>query len=174
MKKLFVNPVIVLTLIASLFFVSSCTKEEKIDPADLIGTWDMGQVSVDVKVGPVSLLQFLKTTLMLGDQEAQAIVDQITSEFSDIGGGTITFNEDNSYEMVEGDLGELGTWEVEGDKLHMTAAGETPVDDPLIIRNLNSSAALVAWEEEVSMDVDEDGTDDFTATVVIELNLAKQ
>jgi hypothetical protein len=133
----------------------------------------MGQVSVDVKVGPLSLLQFLKTTLMMGDQEAQAIVDQITSEFTDIG-GTITFNEDYSYSLVDGDNGELGTWDLQGDKLHMTVTGETPDDDPLIVRSLSSTDALIAWEEEQSMDVNEDGTDDFTATIIIELNLSKQ
>jgi len=173
MRKLFVNPLIALALVASLCMLSSCEKETEINEADLIGTWDIGQVSVDVKVGPISLLQFLKTTLMLGDQEAQAIVDQITSEFTDIG-GTITFNEDYSYSVVDGDYGELGTWELQGDELHMTVTGETPEDDPLIVRSLSSTDALVAFEEEESMDVNEDGTDDFTATIIIELNLSKQ
>ena len=173
MRKLFVNPVIALALVASLCMLSSCEKETEINEADLIGTWDIGQVSADVKVGPLSLFQFLKTTLMLGDQEAQAIVDQITSEFTDIG-GTITFNEDYSYSVADGDYGELGTWELQGDKLHMTVTGETPDDDPLIVRSLSSTDAVVAFEEEESMDVNEDGTDDFTATIIIELNLSKQ
>jgi len=172
MRKLFVNPVIALAVVASVLMLSSCEKDAVINEADLVGTWDMGQVSVDVKVGPISLLKFLKTTMMMGDEAAQAIVDQIASEFSDIG-GTIPFNEDYSYQMVDGDLGELGSWELEGDKLHMTVTGETP-DDPLIVRSLSSTAALVAWEEEEPMDVNEDGTDDFTATIIIELNLSKQ
>jgi hypothetical protein len=171
MRKIFVNPVILLTLVASLLFVSSCDKAAEINEADLIGTWDMGQVSVDVKVGPLSLLQFLKTTLQMADQEAQAIVDDFTAEYADIGGGTVTFVDDYSYHMVNGDLGEIGTWELAGDKLHLTVNGEIPDDDPLIVRSLNSSAALVAWEEEQEANINEV---DFTATIVIELPLTKQ
>jgi len=174
MRKLFVNPVIVLTLIASMLFVSSCETGGEINQADLIGTWDMGETSVDMKVGPVSLTTFLKLTMGLPDEAAQLIVDQLTSEFSDIGEGTITFNEDKSYAMVNGDHGEEGTWELEGDKLHMTITGETSDDDPLILRSLNSSSALVAWEEEQEVDINEDGESDFTAIIVIELNLSKQ
>jgi len=173
MKKLFLQSIILLTLIASLLFVSSCKKENEISEADLIGTWDMGQVSVDVKVGPISLFQFLKTTLQFADQEAQALVDQIISEFDDIGGGTITFNANYSYQMVNGDLVENGTWKLEGDQLYMTITGEAQDDNPLTLENLDSTSALVSWEEDQEVDVNEDGTNDFTATIVIELNLSK-
>jgi hypothetical protein len=173
MRKHIANPVISVILIASIFFASSCEKGGEINEADLIGTWDMGQVSVDIKVGPISLLQFLKTTLQMSDQDAQAMVDDFTSEFNDIGGGTITFNADYSYEMVNGDLEESGTWELEGDQLYMTITGETK-EDPLTLESLNSTSALVVWEEEEEVDINEDGTNDFTATIVIELNLSKQ
>ncbi len=46
-------------------------------------------------------------------------------------------------------------------------------DDPLSVESLNSSAALVAWEEEQEISLGEDMTD-FTATIIIELNLSKQ
>lgn len=174
MKNIFVKPVILLTLIASLLFVSSCEKENEISEADLIGTWDMGQVSVDIKVGPISLLQFLKTTLQFADQQAQDLVDQLTAEFDDIGGGTITFNADYSYQMINGDLEENGTWKLEGDQLYMTIAGETQDDDPLTIESIDGSSALVAWEEDQEVDINEDDMSDFTATIVIELNLSKQ
>lgn len=174
MKKLLVKPVILLTLLASVFFVSSCEKENEVSEADLIGTWDMGQVSVDIKVGPISLVQFLKTTLQFADQQAQDLVDELTSEFDDIGGGTITFNADYSYQMVNGDLEEDGTWKLEGDQLYMTIAGETQDDDPLTIESMDSTSALVSWEEDQEVDISEDGMSDFTATIVIELNLSKQ
>ena len=172
MRKFLVNPVILLTLIASLLFVS-CEKGKDINEADLIGTWDMGQASVDIKVGPISLLQFLKTTLQLTDQEAQDFVDQLTSEFDDIRGGSITFNADYSYQMGSGDLEEEGTWELEGDQLYLTILSETQDDDPLTLESLNSTSALVSWEEDHDIDIDEDGMSDFTATVIIELNLSK-
>ena len=174
MRKLFVNPVIVLSLIASMFFVSSCESEGEIIESDLIGTWDMGQVSVDIKKGPISLKQFLLTVSMVPEQVADALVEQLTSEFMDIGGGTITFNEDYSYALVDADLGEAGTWSLEDKMLYLVLTGETSDDDPLSVRSLNSTAALVAWEEEQGVDIDEDGQDDFTATIVIEMNLSKQ
>ncbi len=170
MKNLFVNPAIVLTLIASMFFLSSCNLEGEIDQADLIGTWEIGDTSVDMKVGPLSLTQALKVALQLPDEAIDAIVDELMSEFGDIGEGTITFNEDNSYALEQGDLGEEGTWELAGDKLQLTIIGETP-DDPLIVRSLNSSAALMAWEEEEELELE---GQTFDVTVIIELNLSKQ
>ncbi len=174
MRKLFVNHVILLTLIASVLLVSSCETKEEIHEADLIGTWDIGQASVDIKVGPLSLLNFLLSTVpQLGQDAAEELVDQLTSEFIEIGGGTITFNEDYSYSMLQSDLGESGTWKLEEDMLYMTITGETQDDNPLSVESLNSSAALVAWEEEQEISLGEDMSD-FTATIIIELNLSKQ
>ncbi|MEA3462926.1 MAG: hypothetical protein U9R49_13650 [Bacteroidota bacterium] len=174
MRRFFVKPVILLTLITSMLVVSSCQKDKDIIEADLIGTWDLGQASVDIKVGPISLIQFLKTTLQLGDQEAQDFVDQLISEYDEISGGTITFNADYSYQMLNGDLEEIGTWELDGDKLYLTISGDIPDDEPLLIESLDSSSALMTWEEDQEVDIDEDGSADFTATLIIELNLSKQ
>lgn len=174
MRKFIVNPVILLTLIASLLFVSSCEKAGEVYESDLIGTWEIGQASVDIKVGPISLLQFLKTTLQIGDQEAEEFVDQLISEYDEISGGTITFNADYSYQMLNGDLGEIGTWELEGDKLYLTISGDIPDDEPLNVESLDSSSAFMTWEEDQEIDMNEDGSNDFTATLIIELNLSKQ
>jgi hypothetical protein len=173
MRKLFVNNVILLTLITSVILVSSCEKKEEIHEADLIGTWDIGQASVDIKVGPISLFDFLISTLQFGQEAAQDLVDEYTSEFAGIGGGTIAFNEDYSYLMLKSELEESGTWKLEDYMLYMTLTGETQDDDPLSVESLNSSAALVAWEEEKEISLGEDMTD-FTATIIIELNLSKQ
>ncbi len=145
MKKILVKPVILLTLFAATLFFTSCNKGGDILEADLIGTWDIGQASLDVKVGPISLFQFLKTTFQLGDQEAQAIVDNLVSEFDEFG-GTITFNADYSYQMLNGDFGENGTWELDEEKLYMTITGEMQDDDPLTVESLDSSTALISWE----------------------------
>jgi hypothetical protein len=173
MRKLFVNHVILLTLIASVLLVSSCETKEEIYEADLIGTWDIGQASVDIKVGPISLFYFLISTLQFGKEAAQELVDQYTSEFIEIGGGTVTFNEDYSYMMLQSELEKSGTWKLEEYKLYLTITGETQDDDPLNVESLNSSAALVAWEEEQEISLGED-MNDFTATIFIELNLSKQ
>ena len=76
--------------------------------------------------------------------------------------------------MLNGDFGENGTWKLDGDKLYLTITGEMPDDDPLNVESLDSSSALIAWEEDQEVDIDEDGSSDFTATIVIELNLSKQ
>jgi len=173
MRNIFVKPVILLSLIVSVFCINSCNKGQDIHEADLIGTWDIGQASVDIKVGPISLYQFLKTTLQLSDQEAQDFVDDLASGFDEFG-GTISFNADYSYQMLNGDFEENGTWELDGDKLYMIKTGELQDDDPLTIESLDSSAALLAWEEDQEVDITEDGSSDFTATLIIELNLSKQ
>jgi len=174
MRKVFFKPVILLTLMTSILLVSSCEKAGEVKEADLLGTWNIGQASVDIKVGPISLIQFLKTTLQIGDQEAEEFVDQLISEYDEISGGTITFNTDYTYQMLNGDLEETGTWELDGDKLYLDISGDIPDDEPLNIECLDSSSALMAWEEDQEVDMDEDGSSDFTATLIIELNLSKQ
>jgi len=173
MKTNFVKPLTLLILFASILSMSSCNKGGEINEADLIGTWDIGQASVDIKVGPISLIQFLKTTLQLTDQQAQDLFDQLASEFDELG-GTITFNADYSYQMLNGDFEENGTWELDEDELYMTKTGEMHEDDPMTVESLDSSSALIAWEEDQEVDITEDGSSDFTATLVIELNLSKQ
>ena len=173
MRNFIVKSVILMTLISALFFISSCKKDKEIYEADLIGTWDIGQATVDIKVGPISLFKFLKTTLQLGDQEAQAFVDKLISEVDYISGGTITFNADYSYQMLNGDLDENGTWELSGDKLYLTITGEILDDEAIIVESLSSSSALFAYEEDQEVDIDEDGSSDITATLIIELNLSK-
>ena len=174
MRKSFVNSVILLTLVASMFFVSSCEKSVEVEEADLIGTWDMGQASVDIKVGPLNLVDFLMNSLSFGQEAAQELFDEYTAEFIEIGGGTVTFNADYSYMMLQADLEESGTWSLEGNKLYLTISGETNDDDPLSIESMNSSAAIVAWEEDQEVDLGEGAMSKFTATIIIELNLSKQ
>jgi hypothetical protein len=172
MKKLFLNPVILLTLIASMLFVSSCEESAEVVEADLIGAWDIGQVNVDVKVGPVKLVDFLISTLQFGQEAAQELVDQITTEFYEIKGGTVTFNKDYSYLMSRNDLQESGTWKLEGDQLYMNISDQIEEEAPLTIQSMNSSAAIVAWEQEQPIPVE--GIGEKNATIVIELNLSRQ
>lgn len=157
-----------------MVFTSSCNKQADVTEADLIGTWDIGQASVDVKVGPVSLINFLKTTLQLSDQEAEDYMDELISEFDYISGGTITFRADYSYQMLNGDLDENGTWELEEDKLYLTITGEILDDEPLTIESMDGSSALLIVEEDQEVDFNEDGSTDFTATIIIEVNISKQ
>ncbi len=173
MKKLFVNPVILLTLIASLLFVSSCEESADVVEADLIGAWDIGQASADVKVGRIDLIDFLIGTLQFGQEAAEKIFDQITSDYLDFGDGTITFNADYSYMMNRSEFEESGTWNLEGDQLYMNIADEIENEDPLTVVSMNSSAAVIAWEQEQEVELGE-GTPPFTAIIVIELNLTKQ
>ena len=106
-------------------------------------------------------------------EAAELVVDEITSQFLEVGGGTITFNTDYSYLMSRSEFEESGTWNLEGDKLYLTITGETQDDDPLSVESLNSSAAIVAWEQEQEIGIGE-GDNVFTATIIIELNLSKQ
>ena len=156
-----------------MLFVSSCEESAEVVEADLIGAWDIRQASVDIKVGPLSLLDFLISSLQFGQEAAQELVDQITSEFLEIGGGTVTFNVDYSYLMSRSDLEESGTWNLEGNKLYLNISDETVDEDPLTIESMNSSAAVVAWEQEQEIDLGE-GTSKFNAIIIIELNLTKQ
>ena len=171
MKKLFVNPVILVSLVATLFLMSSCEETADVVDADLIGTWDIGKPSIDVKVGPVKLLDYLMGTLSYGQEAAEEIVKELSDEFLELGDGSITFNADYSYLMRRDKIEEGGTWKLEGDKLYMKIAEEMEDGDPLTVQSMSSSAAVVAWDEKQEINLE--GIT-FSATIVIELSLAKR
>ena len=173
MKRILIQPVILLVLVTAMAITSSCNKDTEIHEADLIGVWAIGQASVDIKVGPISILQFLRTTLQLSEEEAQAYIDDLIAEYDYISGGTITFNADYSYLLQNGDFEESGTWELDGDKLYLTIPGEDLDDEHIIIESLDDSSAFLVLEEDVEVDMDEDGSTDFTATIIIEVDLTK-
>ena len=160
-------------LITSLFFFSACEESVEVVEADLIGIWDIGQASADIKVGPLSLLNFLISSLQFSQEAAQEIVDQHTSEYLEFGNGTFTFNSDYSYLILRGELEESGTWNLEGNILYLNISEETVDEDPLTIESMNSTAAVVGWEMEQEINLGE-GTPAFNATIIIELNLTRQ
>ena len=174
MKRYIARTLLVFTLIVIAVALSSCKKEVVVHEADLIGTWDIGQAAVDIKVGPISLVTFLQTTLQLGDQEAQEMLDDLIADFDYISGGTITFKADYSYQLVNGDFEENGTWELGGNKLYLTVTGEILEDKPLTFEEMDGSTAYMVLEDDQDVDFDEDGSKDFTATIVIEVELTKQ
>ena len=176
MRKLFLKSVFMLIITAPMFLVSSCDLlggDEEINEADLIGVWDIGQPSVDIKVGPVSLMNFLMGTMQFGQEAAQLLVDELTAEFVEFD-GVITFNNDYTCHLLQGELEENGEWELQDDELFMTIIEQVPNETPLIIRSLSSASAVIAWEQDQELDINEDGEADFTATIIIELNLSKQ
>ena len=174
MKRFVCKSLIIFTLIATAIALSSCKKEVEVHEADLIGTWDIGQAAVDIKVGPISLISFLRTTLQLSDQEAQEMLDDLIADFDYISGGTISFAADYSYQLLNGDFEENGTWELAGNKLYLTVTGEILEDKPLTFEEMDGSTAFMVLEDDQDIDFDEDGSKDFTATIVIEVELTKQ
>lgn len=156
-----------------MLFVSSCEESADVVEADLIGAWDIGQASVDVKVGPVKLVDFLISILRFGQTAAEEIYNQVTSEFLDIEGGTVTFNADYSCIMKRSEVEANGAWDLEGDKLYLNISYEMVNDDPLTVQSMNSSDAVVAMEKEQEIEVGE-GINPVNATIIIELNLSKQ
>lgn len=173
MNRILIKPVFFLVFVTAMAFTCSCEKKAEIHEADLIGVWAIGQASVDIKVGPLSIFQFLRTTLQLSEEEAQAYIDDLIAEYDYISGGTITFNADYSYLMQNGDFEESGTWELDGDKLYLTITGEDLDDEHIIIERLDGSSAYLVLEEDVEVDMDENGSTDFTATIIIEVDLSK-
>ena len=141
MKRCISSSLILFTLFAIALALNSCKKEVEVLEADLIGTWDIGQAAVDIKVGPISLITFLKTTLQLSDQEAQQMLDELIADFDYISGGTITFSADYTYQLLNGDFEENGTWELSGNKLYLTVTGEILEDKPLTFEEMDGSSA---------------------------------
>ena len=180
MKNLFIKSNLLVALIASLFIITSCeTNDGESFESDLIGTWNIDDSSFEVTVDGVSLINFLMTTYQVTQQEAQAFINIFTADLGEDASGSITFKKDNTYNVVDGNYTESGTWSISSDGKTLTITGtedngtDTYTDDFTIVTLTSMKMVLTIAEESEMVDLDDDGIDETKLDIIMELVLSK-
>lgn len=155
--------------------VPSCKKDDNTPKSEIIGTWNFLEPEVIITVGGIDMLQYLMS-LGLSAEEAQAALDQFAAEFASDINGTIAFNEDNTYHVSLMDSGDDddGTWSITNNGKTLTLDSQGSDEDNLSIITLTTNSLILGLPlitEKV--DFDDDGVDETTLNIEVQLNLSK-
>lgn len=163
----------------TILFSTSCNKDDDNEDDnqkatnDIHGTWTIGQSSVDLSVGGVDLVEYMTTTFGYSQQEADMMVGFFTNAMQAGSQGTITFNDDGTYKLVNSDGTENGTWSINNDGATLTLVFEGETDNLNIISLSSSSMKLAIPTDTEEVDLDGDDENETTISIDMELNLSK-
>jgi len=175
MKNLLPKLTMLISISIAIVLTSSCSKEDENEQAsnDLLGTWTFGQSSVDLSVGSVDLVDYMVANFEYTQQEAEIMVSFFTTAMQSANQGTITFNENGNYQLVNSDGTENGTWSIDNDGNTLTLVYEGETDNISIISLSASSMKLGIPTETAEIDLDGDDENETTVNIDSELNLSK-
>lgn len=172
------NPLLTLALFFSicltLIITPSCNKDEEEKATNnLLGTWTIGTTSADLSVDGEDLVTYMTTNFDYTEQSAQFLVNIFTGALESENQGTITFNDDNTYRLVNSDGTEDGTWSIHNDGNTLTLVYENETDNLTILSLSASNLKLRIPTETEDIDLDDDGDNETTVDINMELNLSK-
>jgi hypothetical protein len=152
-------------LLSVLILVWSCDKESDPTPKDLIvGNWTVTTFDVDIKVGSLSLFDFLKS-FGYTDAEAQLEVSQLENSM-EINGQSFNIKSDGTYSTTSQGVTENGTWELSSDGKTFTVDKGTAEAIVFTVTSLTSSNLNLT----ASQNVTDSG---FTLTFLIDMKMTK-
>jgi hypothetical protein len=160
---------VILILMVGLV-LSGCSNDKKTTD-NLVGTWTVGTSSFTTMVGTRTLTQYFTEVMGLSAAEAQlssAVVNQtIQQSFS----GTIQIKSDNTYSATLGGKNETGTWNLNSDGTQLTIVSGSSGTQVFDIVQLTSSVLKVRLTNQVSEDLNSDGTpESITVTADVTFN----
>ncbi|MEX0987409.1 MAG: hypothetical protein WD052_08030 [Bacteroidales bacterium] len=147
-----------------------------IDEADLVGTWNIDDVSAEISVAGINITQFLIATYEYSSDSAEAMMDSLVSEFSEGISGTITFSADYNYVISGSEIEGSGTWslDTETDLLSLQETGDTELEI-LTVETLNATTLIVTLPaEDEELDLNGDGEDETTVDISIVIEMSKE
>lgn len=153
--------------LASILLLASCGKDDDPNPNDFIlGTWTVSDITVDVKVGTKTLVQYF-VDQGLSQSEAQELADQFTQGFEGGASAEIEFKKDGTYASKDGSSTESGKWEMSADAKTLTIDKGTADESKLTIASHTATTMKLSNQFQES-----DGGDTFT--VKIDMDLKKK
>ncbi len=179
MKNILSKFALILILGFLVVLMPSCKKDDNTPKSEIIGTWTFGETEVIITAGGIDMVQYLMSNFGLSTEEAQAVIELFMAE-NDLEeldfAGTIAFNEDNTYrESLTGSNEDSdGTWEITNNGKTLNLDSQASDEDKLSIITLTSNSlilGLVSITEQV--DFNDDGVDETTINIEIQLNLSK-
>jgi len=160
-----------------IFLFNACNKDD--EPLsetylNLIGKWSASQLSFNVQINNIPLIQYYKDELGLTDSEAQVLVELFGQTLASGFVGTIEFKNDNTYIADFGGDNENGTWELvnSDQQINLTEAGSTETQE-IEIKSVTETTLVIAFDEMDTEDLDGDGTVE-ELSISLELTLERQ
>lgn len=175
MKNTLPTIVLFMTLIFTMNILQSCNKEDDEEKAtnNLLGTWTIGSTSADLSVDGVDMVTYMTTNFEYTEQTAQMLIDFFTAGIETSNQGTINFKDDNTYQLINSDGTEDGTWSLSNDGNTLTLVYENETDNLTIVNLTSSNLKLRIPTETEDIDLDDDGDNETTVDINMELNLSK-
>ncbi len=148
--------------------------DEDPDTADLlVGTWTSSEIVIEAFVGTQTLTEYLIDEVGLSPEDAEAFVDELIDSFLPELTGTITINDDGTYESDFEGGSDSGTWELSADEMTLTLFEGADII-AITINSITETTWDATLSDDFPVDVDGDpGTDDVLVTVVANVILVK-
>jgi hypothetical protein len=109
-----------LFFLAFVLLLAGCGKDDDPNPNDfIIGTWTVSDVTVDMKVGTKTLVEYF-VSMGLSQTEAQLLASQFSDGFEGDFSGEIEFKKDGTYTSKDGSDTNTGKWELSSDGKTLT------------------------------------------------------
>jgi len=163
-------------LLSTLLLFSHCDKsgDEENANADLVGTWTITSINIDLMVDGKSLTQFL-IDAGYGESEAALVEAFFTSLLEDeIGDGEIELKSNNTYVADFGDDPDTGSWSYNSSTKILTIDSDDPSEDiqEITVKSISATTIVIEQSEIMEEDVDDDGTSE-EVNSTIEMTLTK-
>ena len=133
---------------------------------ELYGTWNIEDLSIDADISGDNFLQVLAARVLVAsfkgklDDELQKSIDSL--------GGSITFNENNTYYLGLFEENDTGTWFFNEEENTISLTAEETSIDFLNIEKLNSDQLIISWISEEGEFENDSTNESFSAQITIE------
>ncbi len=177
------NLLLLVVAVATLTLVA-CSEDDDDGPAgvtgDLIGTWTGGSATVNsftINGEDISTFidAFVQLLIEAGASQAEAdafaaeFEDELSAGFTEFFEGSITFNEDGTYNSTDAGVTDDGTWELANNDQTIVFDKGTVDELEVQIVSLTDSRFEGLVQENETEDLDDDGTADDVLAVSITL-----
>ena len=167
MKKIRILTTIFITAAFSLLMINSC---EIFNPTyeefELYGTWDIEDFSIDIDISGDNFLQVIAARVLIAafkDELDEEIANQIDSL-----GGSLTFNEDLTYNLALMEEADTGTWFFNDEENTISLTAEASSIDELNIEKLSADQLIVSWISEAEEFESDSTGESFSVQIEIE------
>lgn len=161
-------------LVFGILCLQSCSDDDEINQANIIGVWRVNNVDIDLTVNDIDVFEYLTEVAGYSTQEATLLESLYSSlieaSLSDL---TVEFKADNTYEAkLPNENPDTGTWVVNSNGTVLTLDEGTNEESVFTINSLTSNALNLSVEQNEAEDLNEDGTNE-TLVANVSLSLTK-
>ncbi len=162
-----------LIIVLAIILVAGCNKNEQHATGDIVGLWTVSSSNVDITVGTQPVKQYLIDNFGYSEADAQTLLDFYVILIQQDYTGTIEFYSDYYYDSYIGEYSD-GEWSISSDEKTITLDAGTIWEMTLDVVSLTPNLLIVKLPPQTEeVDLDNNGSDETTVTIKIELTLTK-